>query len=196
MALDGACLLIKSHWCWQARHSPVPGSICTSHLRQQHDVKSCSKAKHSTAQHCTAPDSTAPLLGAAITSLHIPLLGRHGSASLCGDGQENIMAATYNVLAFKRWYFTWWSILYVQKHLDLLSGVAPSTVARRLLEIVTKVTNLETVKIEFRHLRFLLSFFLSSFCSAPSAFTQAVPRPKHPRTVEKFSWQVPFELSF
>ena len=30
------------------------------------------------------------------------LLGRHGSASLCRDGQENKMAATYNVLAFKR----------------------------------------------------------------------------------------------
>ena len=48
----------------------------------------------------------------------------------------------------------------------MLSGVAPSTVARRLLEIVTKVTNLETVKIEFRHLRFL-SFFLSSARLAP-----------------------------
>ena len=32
-------------------------------------------------------------------------------------------------------------------------------IAIRLLEIVTKVTNLETVKIEFRHLRFLLSSF-------------------------------------
>ena len=52
--------------------------------------------------------------------------------------------------------------------------------------MVTKVTNLETVKIEFRH---LLSFL-------PSAFTRAVPRPKHPRTVVKFFWQVPFELSF
>ena len=31
------------------------------------------------------------------------------------------------------------------------------TVARRLLEIVAKVTNLETVKMDFRHLRFLLS---------------------------------------
>ena len=30
------------------------------------------------------------------------LLGRHGSASLCRDGQENKIAATYNVLAFKR----------------------------------------------------------------------------------------------
>ena len=55
--------------------------------------------------------------------------------------------------------------------------------------------NLKTVKIEFRHFRFLLSFFLFSFFfSAPSAFTRAVPRPKHRRTVVKFSWQVPFEL--
>ena len=30
------------------------------------------------------------------------LLGRHGSASLCRDERENKMAATYNVLAFKR----------------------------------------------------------------------------------------------
>ena len=67
------------------------------------------------------------------------------------------------------------------------------TVARRVL-YVTKVTNLETVKIEFRHLRFLLSS--SFFFSAPSAFTRAVARPKHPRTVVKFSWQVPFELCF
>ena len=32
------------------------------------------------------------------------------------------------------------------------------TVAIRLFKIVTKVTNLETVKIEFRHLPFLLSY--------------------------------------
>ena len=30
------------------------------------------------------------------------LLGTHGSASLCRDGQENKMAATMIVLAFKR----------------------------------------------------------------------------------------------
>ena len=42
------------------------------------------------------------------------LLGRHGSDSLCRDERENKMAATYNVLAFKRWYFAWWWILYVQ----------------------------------------------------------------------------------
>ena len=30
------------------------------------------------------------------------VLGRHGSASLCRDERENKMAATYNVLAFKR----------------------------------------------------------------------------------------------
>ena len=57
--------------------------------------------------------------------------------------------------------------------------------------MVAKVTNLETVKIEFRHLRFVLSFF-----NSPSAFTRAMPKPKHPRTLVKFFWQVPFELSF
>ena len=35
------------------------------------------------------------------------LLGRHGSASLCRVERENKMAATYNVLAFKRRYFAW-----------------------------------------------------------------------------------------
>ena len=30
------------------------------------------------------------------------LLGRHGSVSLCRVERENKMAATYNVLAFKR----------------------------------------------------------------------------------------------
>ena len=32
----------------------------------------------------------------------VKLLGRHGSASLCRVERENKMAATYNVLAFKR----------------------------------------------------------------------------------------------
>ena len=32
----------------------------------------------------------------------LALLGRHGSDSLCRDERENKMAATYNVLAFKR----------------------------------------------------------------------------------------------
>ena len=35
------------------------------------------------------------------------LLGRHGSVSLCRVERENKMAATYNVLAFKRRYFAW-----------------------------------------------------------------------------------------
>ena len=30
------------------------------------------------------------------------VLGRHGSDSLCRDERENKMAATYNVLVFKR----------------------------------------------------------------------------------------------
>ena len=54
-----------------------------------------------------------------------------------------------------------------------------STMAPRLLENVVKVTNLEVVKIDFRHLPFLPSFFLSFF-SQPSALTRAVPRTKRP----------------
>ena len=42
------------------------------------------------------------------------------------------------------------------RHLDLLSGVAPSYSSKEITRIVTKVTNLETVKIEFCH---LFSFF-------------------------------------
>ena len=44
-----------------------------------------------------------------------------------------------------------------------------STVALRLLENVVKVTNLEVVKIKFRHLPVLLSFFLSSSSSSPAS---------------------------
>ena len=33
---------------------------------------------------------------------HVTILGRHGSVSLCRVERENKMAATYNVLAFKR----------------------------------------------------------------------------------------------
>ena len=67
--------------------------------------------------------------------------------------------------------------------------------APRLVENVVKVTNLEVVKIEFRHLPFLPSFFLSFF-SQPSALTRAVPRTKCPRIAVKYLEDVPFELSF
>ena len=70
-----------------------------------------------------------------------------------------------------------------------------STMAPRLLENVVKVTNLEVVKIDFRHLPFLPSFFLSFF-SQPSALTRAVPRTKRPWIPVKFLEDVPFELSF
>ena len=51
------------------------------------------------------------------------------------------------------------------------------TMAPRLVENVVKVTNLEVVKIEFRHLPFLpsLSFFLSFFLQPPTHFTRAPP---------------------
>ena len=68
-----------------------------------------------------------------------------------------------------------------------------STVALRLLENVVKVTNLEVVKIEFRHLPILSSFF---FFSQPSALTRAVLKTKHPQIAVKFFEDVPFQLSF
>ena len=68
-----------------------------------------------------------------------------------------------------------------------------STMAPRLLGNVVKVTKLEVVKIEFRHLPILL---LSFFSSQPSALTRAVPRTKRPRIAVKFLEDVPFELSF
>ena len=55
-----------------------------------------------------------------------------------------------------------------------------------------KMTNLEVVKIEFRHLPFHLSFFLRQ----PSALTRAVPRTKRPRIAMKHLEDVPFVLSF
>ena len=59
------------------------------------------------------------------------------------------------------------------------------TVALGSLVNVVRVTNLEVVKIEFRHLPFLLSFFLQP----------AVPGTKHPRIAVKFLEDVPFELN-
>ena len=92
------------------------------------------------------------------------------------------MAATMQVLAFKRQYFTWWWILCVcRSHRWCCPN---STMAPRLLENV-KVTNLEVVKTVFRH-------FLFFFSSQPSALTRAVPRTKCPWIAE----DVPFELSF
>ena len=93
-------------------------------------------------------------------AINTTILGRHGSAFLCRVERKNKMAATYNVLAFKRWYFTRWWILYVQGHCSL--ALPHLTEARRVLYTVTKVTNLETVKIEFRHLMIFVFFFLSS----------------------------------
>ena len=120
------------------------------------------------------------------------ILGRHGSDSLCRDERENKMAATYNVLAFKRWYFAWWWILYVQRHLDLLSGVAPSYSSKEIAR--NCCLSDEPGNSENRVSSSL--FFSSSFFHSPSTFTWAVLRPKHPRTVVKFSWHMPFEHSF
>ena len=64
------------------------------------------------------------------------------------------MAATYNVQTL---ISPPGDEFYTSKDTSICYLALPHlTVARRLLEIVAKVTNLETVKIEFRHLRFLL----------------------------------------
>ena len=66
-----------------------------------------------------------------------------------------------------------------------------TTVALRLLVNVVRATNLEAVKIEFRHLPLFFFFFRQ-----PSALTRAVPRTKHPRIAVNFLEDVPFELIF
>ena len=70
-----------------------------------------------------------------------------------------------------------------------------TTVALRVLVNVVKVTNLEVVKIEFRHLPFLL-LLSSFFFRQPSALTRVLPRTKHPLIAVKFFEDVPFVLSF
>ena len=57
-----------------------------------------------------------------------------------------------------------------------------STMAPRLLENVVKVTNLEVVKIEFRHLPFLL--LLCVLCKPPQYFTNFALL-SHPRTLHE-----------
>ena len=59
-----------------------------------------------------------------------------------------------SILTFKRRQFTLWRIVHIQRQLDLLSCVAPTLVALRLLVNVVRVTHLEAVKIEFHHLPF------------------------------------------
>ena len=58
------------------------------------------------------------------------------------------------------------------------------TMAPRLVENVVRVTNLEAVKIEFRHLPFSYSSS-SFFFRQPSALMRAVPRTKRPRIAVK-----------
>ena len=120
------------------------------------------------------------------------LLGWHGSASLCRDGQKT------------KWRLQW---KYYRSNANISPIVVNSTrlktlrsavrrypklyITPRVFKNIAKVTNLEAVKIQFRHL-----LFLSSFFSQPSALTRAVPKTKHPRIVVKFSWHVHFGLRF
>ena len=51
---------------------------------------------------CGVRPRTLDSIGDHAASESSSILGRHGSASLCRVERENKMAATYNVLAFKR----------------------------------------------------------------------------------------------
>ena len=62
--------------------------------------------------------------------------------------------------------------------------------------MVTEVTNLETVKIVFRHLRFLLILLLLSSTRLAPLREQWRDQNTHAGTVVKFFWQVPCQLSF
>ena len=95
---------------------------------------------------------------------HRSVLGRHGSVSLCRDGQENKMAAAMHVyvqtLIFRQLVNCTW--LYIEAYICSLA-LPQLYSSTAMLERIAKVTNLKAVKIEFRHLRFLLSssfFFL------------------------------------
>ena len=94
-----------------------------------------------------------PKLCRAITGL----LGWHGSASLCRDGQKTkwrlqcILTPIFHLVVNSTRLKTVRSAHWCCPN---------STMAPRLLGNVVKVTKLEVVKIEFRHLPFLLSFFL------------------------------------
>ena len=92
-------------------------SVCLSahvvmlHLdvTQQHTVKQVLikliKTLHIFIIYVQLPITDFSMISQCIRShlmLLLPPLGRHGSASLCRVERENKMAATYNVLAFKR----------------------------------------------------------------------------------------------
>ena len=92
------------------------------------------------------------------------LLGRHGSASLCRDGQKQ--NGGYNAsISFQTLIF---HLVVNSTRLKTVRSALwrcpNSTVALRLLKSIVKVTNLEVVKIEFRHPIILL---LSSASLAP-----------------------------
>ena len=112
----------------------------------------------------------------------------HGSVSLCRDGQKT--NGGYNAsISVQTLIFH--LVVNSTRLKTVRSGrwCCPNyTMAPRLVENVVKVTNLEVVKIEFRHLPFLPSSFfllgsaehLYCFCalnstSPPTHFTRAPP---------------------
>ena len=104
-----------------------------------------------------------------ITSYDV--IREHGSVSLCRDGQKTNGGYNASISVQTPIFHLVVNSTRLKTARSARWCCPNSTMAPRLLENVVKVTNLEVVKIEFRHLPFLLllSFFLSFFLSSPAS---------------------------
>ena len=84
------------------------------------------------------------------------LLGRHGSASLCRDGQKTNGGCNASISIQMPIVYLVVNSTHPKTVRSALWRCPNTTVALRLLVNVVRVMNLEVVKIEFRHLSFLL----------------------------------------
>ena len=93
---------------------------------------------------------------------NLQVLGWHGSASLCRDGQKTNGGYNVSISVQMLIFHLVVNSTRLKTVRSALWRCPNSTVALRLFENVAKVTNLEVVKIVFRHLPIilLLSFFL------------------------------------
>ena len=85
------------------------------------------------------------------------ILGKHGSASLCRDGQKQNGGYNASISIQTLIFHLVVNSTHPKTVRSALWHCPNTTVALRLLVNVVRVTNLEVVKIEFRHLPFLLS---------------------------------------
>ena len=101
----------------------------------------------------------------ARTDLLSHSIGRHGSASYVGMARKQNGGYNVSISVQTLIFHLVVNSTRLKTVRSALWRCPNTTVALRLLENVVKVTNLEVVKIVFRHLPILLSFFLSSSAS-------------------------------